>query len=537
MAASLWDIYDYSNENNDTLSDETKLWNAFYSNDAQTIFEFEADWNALSYDSLDLNFDHNNIRKYVDSTDPQIEITNPINRYATANTAITVRGTSSDNIGVITITIYVNDVVTSTLTNNLDNWSILTSLHSSSNTIKAIAEDAEGNTAEDFIYVFYDDDNNDNMGGTEKITNLTIFEDPTNTFENWNRFGTNWINISDTNQNGITDVIFQASNCDDDDPNSECILDLKNGLNLTSFATAYLDFSYRLVGIDDSQNEGLEIKVSDNGGIWNQVSQYTEIHADDERFGITWSNDNVDLSSHVSSDNLTLSFTAINSKRNEFVYINDIRIYGDLKTNSTFEILNLTISSSNSNNLYAKTMDNVTVYLQTDKPIHDVNMTIQNHTVVPYINNNTLIANLTISENDTNGNMTFNIILTDVQTATQITELNLTSSNVFIDTMPPIITSYASTCLNTPSLNPDSDASVSDNDPAYNGTIFASVYTDSTTYRTIDRGSSSSLFGGTYSVLYSKTSILIIEIFCHSFRYIPSYIGSSSIINMVGFRI
>ena len=150
-------------------------------------------------------------------------------------------------------------------------------------------------------------------------------------------------------------------------------------------------------------------------------------------------------------------------------------------------------------------MDNVTVYLQTDKPIHDVNMTIQNHTVVPYINNNTLIANLTISENDTNGNMTFNIILTDVQTATQITELNLTSSNVFIDTMPPIITSYASTCLNTPSLNPDSDASVSDNDPAYNGTIFASVYTDSTTYRTIDRGSSSSLFGGTYSVLYSKT--------------------------------
>ena len=57
VAASLWDIYDDTNEINNTLSSESLLWNAFKHDKSQSnIFEFENNWNKLGYPSLDIKF-------------------------------------------------------------------------------------------------------------------------------------------------------------------------------------------------------------------------------------------------------------------------------------------------------------------------------------------------------------------------------------------------------------------------------------------------------------------------------------------------
>ena len=137
-----------------------------------------------------------------------------------------------------------------------------------------------------------------------------------------------------------------------------------------------------------------------------------------------------------------------------------------------YTISSLNTTSNNPNSHYAKVGDNIIISLQADKLIQNANVTIDNQQAIPYIDGNNLIANLTIHENTTNGNVAFNITLIDVLTATQISELNLTDSNVYIDTMSPIITiSPENVTIERGMEYVDTGATISDNDPAYNGTI------------------------------------------------------------------
>ena len=114
--------------------------------------------------------------------------------------------------------------------------------------------------------------------------------------------------------------------------------------------------------------------------------------------------------------------------------------------------------------------------MQADKLIQNANITIDNQQAIPHIGGNNLIANLTIHENTTNGNATFNITLIDVLTITQISELNLTDSNVYIDTMSPIITiSPENVTIERGTAYVDTGVTIFDNDPTYNGTVSSNV--------------------------------------------------------------
>ena len=96
---------------------------------------------------------------------------------------------------------------------------------------------------------------------------------------------------------------------------------------------------------------------------------------------------------------------------------NKIRTVTVFNTDS-YTISSLNITSNNPNSHYAKAGDNITISLQADKLIQNANITIDNQQAIPHIGGNNLIANLTIHENTTNGNATFNITLIDVLTIT-----------------------------------------------------------------------------------------------------------------------
>ena len=154
---------------------------------------------------------------------------------------------------------------------------------------------------------------------------------------------------------------------------------------------------------------------------------------------------------------------------------NKIRTVTVFNTDS-YTISSLNITSNNPNSHYAKAGDNITISLQADKLIQNANITIDNQQAIPHIGGNNLIANLTIHENTTNGNATFNITLIDVLTITQISELNLTDSNVYIDTMSPIITiSPENVTIERGTAYVDTGVTIFDNDPTYNGTVYCAV--------------------------------------------------------------
>ncbi len=585
VAASLWDIYDDANEINDTLSTESQLWRAFKYDNSSTIFDFENNWNNLGYPSLGLNFHHNNIRYYVDKTNPQIEITHPSHRSTFQSKNIVINGTSSDNINVTSITIFVNDVLNSNLTNNLHIWSTTISLSRSTNTVTAMAEDAQGNIARDFIYLYHDDDdghyiikeitklaeilwnsnspwtdesvinqygvmdevleasdcdnecelvtiqsmnlteydnanlnlwyylssridayqneglrievsnvsnswheiaffddvntdsftwtemnmnldeysssenfnvrvtaissksdeiiriNDANITGTETIEikikskNVTIFQDHADTFQEWDRSGEDWLITNTTNQNNVDDTVFHAVDCDQD-----CILVMKNGLNMTPYEKVHLNFSYRMTNVDDYNDEGLKIEANDGNGSWQQVANYTERHNNEERFGIEWSSDNIDIGKYIYSDSLTLRFTVASDSHNEHVYLNDIHIYGDLKINYETKFIIPTISNSNTNNLYAKTGDNITATMNVTGPISNITAMILDRNATILIQNGSISAVQTVMTEDTNGPVSFTIMANAPGNKILLaTHDNLTSANIIVDTVKPII--------------------------------------------------------------------------------------------------
>ena len=143
---------------------------------------------------------------------------------------------------------------------------------------------------------------------------------------------------------------------------------------------------------------------------------------------------------------------------------------------SPIEIQILSITSTNTNNLYAKAGDNLTVRLAVNDIIvkYDVELLNTNPTVTNSsreINATISIQNNTVIENHT----TFNIFIENDQTITlNVTQHNLTDQNVFVDTIAPIIsingniTTYY--LLQNRSINLIPNATVTDGDPNYNRT-------------------------------------------------------------------
>ena len=107
------------------------------------------------------------------------------------------------------------------------------------------------------------------------------------------------------------------------------------------------------------------------------------------------------------------------------------------------EITSLTTSSNNSvNSSYAKAGDEITINLRHDGIIQNVTGNIlgdDNFTVNKYSGATDLKK--IITQNDINGNLTFNIFMVNSSNnAARVTQEDLTSNNIIIDTISPIIT-------------------------------------------------------------------------------------------------
>ena len=104
----------------------------------------------------------------------------------------------------------------------------------------------------------------------------------------------------------------------------------------------------------------------------------------------------------------------------------------------------LNVSSNNSvNNSYAKAGDNVTITLVTDGS--DVETAtgdiLDDNNFAKNPSGNTIIFSKIITQSDPNGNLTFDILVTNSSGyASRVTQDNLANSNIIIDTIPPTIT-------------------------------------------------------------------------------------------------
>ena len=135
------------------------------------------------------------------------------------------------------------------------------------------------------------------------------------------------------------------------------------------------------------------------------------------------------------------------------------------------EMLNIT--SDNANNTRATINDTLTITLETNETLAGANITALNGTFQMITENDTVTVNIPVTVNHSTGNVTFNITARDAQNHTlYVTDANLTSGYVFVDTIKPNLTINGNnTTIELYSEYIDQGANVTDEDPAYNYTI------------------------------------------------------------------
>ena len=108
-----------------------------------------------------------------------------------------------------------------------------------------------------------------------------------------------------------------------------------------------------------------------------------------------------------------------------------------------FDVTSLTVSSNNPLNIYARAGNEITITLRTIGPVENVQGKIlgdENFTSSSYSSGATFITKI-INQNDENGNLTFDILVTNSSGyGARITQENLTGGNIIIDTLPPTLT-------------------------------------------------------------------------------------------------
>ena len=138
-------------------------------------------------------------------------------------------------------------------------------------------------------------------------------------------------------------------------------------------------------------------------------------------------------------------------------------------------ITSLNITTNNPSGTHAAANQKLTITLETNEILTGTNATILNQAITMNVSGTSASASsVTIPENYPANNATFSIAVRDAQNNTlYVTEANLTSNNIFIDTEKPVITltGPANITIKRGMEYVDTGATISDNDPAYNGTI------------------------------------------------------------------
>ncbi len=155
----------------------------------------------------------------------------------------------------------------------------------------------------------------------------------------------------------------------------------------------------------------------------------------------------------------------------------------------------LSITSDNINSAFAKSSDTITLTLVANEPVSFLNGHILGKTPQTNVPGNTITASVNIDENTSNGPSVFAITISDGAGNTKtVTELDITASNVNIDTQSPVITLIGSSdkSLTLDATYIDDGSLVTDNDPNY-------VQTSATVSENIN----SAVLGASYLVTYS----------------------------------
>ena len=164
----------------------------------------------------------------------------------------------------------------------------------------------------------------------------------------------------------------------------------------------------------------------------------------------------------------------------------------DITSNNTVidtidpSLLDLTISSNNTNPSFAKVNDIVTITLTANETIGSISVTVLGQPINANINGAIATASISVDQNTTNDFINFSINITDTNGAymASFDQYRLTPPNVFVDTMPPVIklTHHKTNSVNDSDGNVgdwieinntynDPGSSVQDNDLTYNGPV------------------------------------------------------------------
>ena len=203
----------------------------------------------------------------------------------------------------------------------------------------------------------------------------------------------------------------------------------------------------------------------------------------------------------VVNDTASVNFTVVNGSTNGPVEFS-ITAYdktgnilnvtqNDITSNNTVidtidpSLLDLTISSNNINPSFAKVNDIVTITLTANETIGSISVTVLGQPINANINGAIATASILVDQNTTNDFIEFSININDTNNAymNSFDQYHLTTANVFVDTMPPVITLSFGT---NPVMDPDGNVGdwieinntysnptsiIQDNDLTYNGPV------------------------------------------------------------------
>ena len=153
----------------------------------------------------------------------------------------------------------------------------------------------------------------------------------------------------------------------------------------------------------------------------------------------------------------------------------------------------LELYTNNTDSTRAKQGDIISIFLVMDTELSNASATILNRTVYADPIDNVVLFGTMILAGDS-GNTSFSVTVYDSSgNRLTITEADITSNNIFIDTAKPVITlnGPANITIKRGMEYVDAGVMISDNDPAYNGIISSNATSLDTNY------------GGTYTIVYS----------------------------------
>ena len=153
----------------------------------------------------------------------------------------------------------------------------------------------------------------------------TVFSDNFNGLAGWTSSGTlRWSSGSsedggDPPGHPSGNKVAKADNCD-----SECVLTLKRGIDLSGYSSASLSF-WRYVDRSLDTGEYLKVDVSSNGGTtWTNAFNWQGNRDDDD----TWHKETLSLSGYLTSTDFKVRLVAKMSSSSEDVAVDDIAITG-----------------------------------------------------------------------------------------------------------------------------------------------------------------------------------------------------------------